>query len=430
MIERYTLPRMNSVWTVEHKLEVWLRIESLVCEALAGQGEIPKTVAPILQEKVTINVKRMREIEELVKHDVIAFLEMVSEQMGPSSRYLHLGLTSSDVLDTALAVLMVEASDIIIEDLDRLLQVLKRRAMEFKETVMVGRSHGIHGEPITFGFKLALWYSEMERNLNRVRSSRNDIGFGKLSGAMGTFAHLSPAVEAFVCEKLNLRPAPISSQIIQRDRHAQYLATLAVLAGSIDKVATEIRHLQRTEVSEVEESFSKGQKGSSAMPHKRNPVGSENLSGLARVVRSNAMAGLDNIPLWHERDISHSSVERIIIPDSTGLINYMLTRLTGIIDTLVVYPKHMKENLEKTEGLLYSQRVLLELAKRGVSREEAYRAVQKQAMAAWDGEGSFKELLKKDSLIGQYMKPVEIDNCFEVGYYMKHLETLYKRTFD
>lgn len=429
MIERYTLPRMNSIWTVEHKLEVWLRIESLVCEALAGQGEIPKTVAPIILEKVKINVKRMREIEELVKHDVIAFLEMVSEQMGPSSRYLHLGLTSSDVLDTALAVLMVEASDIIIEDLDRLLQVLKRRAMEFKETVMVGRSHGIHGEPITFGFKLALWFSEMERNLNRVRSSRKEIGFGKLSGAMGTFAHLSPTVEAFVCEKLDLRPAPISSQIIQRDRHAQYLATLAVLAGSIDKVATEIRHLQRTEVSEVEESFSKGQKGSSAMPHKRNPVGSENLSGLARVVRSNAMAGLDNIPLWHERDISHSSVERIIIPDSTGLIDYMLNRLTGIIDHLVVYPEHMKGNLEKSEGLLFSQRVLLELAKRGVSREKAYQAVQKQAMAAWDGEGSFKELLKKDSLIGQYMKPVEIDNCFEVGYYMKHLETLYKRTF-
>ena len=430
MIERYTLPRMSSVWTIEHKLEVWLRIERLVCEVLAQQGEIPETVAPTLQEKVKINVKRMMEIEEVVKHDVIAFLELLSEQMGPLSRYLHLGLTSSDILDTSLAVLMVEASDIIIEDLDRLLQVLRRRAMEFKETVMVGRSHGIHGEPITFGLKLALWFSEMERNLNRVRSSREEIRFGKLSGAMGTFAHLAPSVEAYVCQKLELCPAPISSQIIQRDRHAHYLTTLAVLAGSIDKMATEIRHLQRTEVSEVEESFAKGQKGSSAMPHKRNPVGAENLSGLARVVRSNAMAGLENIPLWHERDISHSSVERIIIPDSTGLIDYMLNRLTGIIDNLVVYPEHMKENLEQTEGLLFSQRVLLELAKRGLSREEAYRAVQKQAMAAWDGEGPFNELLKKDPLIARYLRPTEIDNCFEVGYYMKHLEVIYKRTFD
>ena len=427
MIERYTLPRMKAVWTMEHKLDIWLSIEREVCEALVQEGEIPKKILPDLKKKVKINIPRMQEIEAVVKHEVIAFLEMISEQIGPSARYLHLGVTSSDILDTSLSIQMVDAANLIIQDLERLLQVLKQRAVEFKETVMVGRTHGIHGEPITFGFKLALWYAEMERNLERVRVAREEIRYGKLSGAVGTFAHLSPSVEAFVCEKFNLKPASISTQILQRDRHAHYMTSLAILAGSIEKIAVEIRHLQRTEIQELEEYFSEGQKGSSAMPHKRNPIGAENLSGLARVVRANAVASMENMALWHERDISHSSVERVILPDSTILIDYMLNRMTEMIQTLIVYPEQMKANLDRTGGLIFSQRILLELAKRGVQREKAYEAVQGAAMAAQRNEGGFQDLIRKDKLITKHLTAKEIDNCFELGYYLKCLELIFKR---
>jgi adenylosuccinate lyase len=429
MIERYTLPGMKAIWATEYKLKIWLRVEQLVCEALVHEGAIPRSVLPVLQKKITIDVRRMQEIEEHVKHDVIAFLEMISEQMGPSASYLHLGLTSSDILDTSLSLQMIEAADMIIGDLERLLRVLKQRALEFKETVMVGRSHGMHGEPITFGFKLALWYAETERNLQRMRRVREEIRYGKISGSMGTFSHLAPSIEEYVCKKLGLKPAPISTQILQRDRHAEYLTTLALLAGSIERFAVEIRHLQRTEVQEVEEYFSESQKGSSSMPHKRNPIGAENVSGLARVVRSNAIAALENIALWHERDMSHSSVERIIIPDSTCLVNYMLNRFTEMVRTLLVYPEQMKDNLVRTGGLIYSQRILLELAKRGVKREKAYAAVQRAAMAAHRKEASFRDLLKADPIISKHLIDVEIDNCFELGYYLRHLEAIYKRTF-
>ena len=394
MIDRYALPKMKGVWEIRHKLETWLRIELLVCEALVHHGDIPKEALSVIRKKAKINPKRMEKIEEVVKHDVIAFLTMISEQVGPAARYIHLGLTSSDILDTALALQMQEAADLIIKDLERLMQVLERRAMEFKRTIMVGRSHGIHGEPMTFGLKLALWYDEAWRNLARMREAKETTRYGKLSGAMGTYAHLSPSVEEFVCRKVGLIPAPVSNQIIQRDRHAHYMMTLALIASSIDKVATEIRHLQRTEVLEAEEYFSKGQKGSSAMPHKRNPISAENLSGLARVVRANAQAALENVALWHERDISHSSVERVIIPDSTILVDYMLNRLSGMMENLLVYPKTMLANLERTGGLIYSQRLLLELTQRGAPREKAYEAVQAQAMAAWRGKGRFADLIK------------------------------------
>jgi adenylosuccinate lyase len=427
MIERYTLPEMKAVWTTEHRLEVWLRIERLVCESLAAEGKIPKEDLAAINREVRIDVPRMEAIEASVKHDVIAFLEMVSEQIGPSARYLHMGLTSSDILDTSLSVLMVEAADRIIGDLERLGSVLAARAGEFKETVMVGRSHGIHGEPVTFGLKLILWYKENERNLERMKQAREAVRVGKLSGAMGTFAHLSPSVEEAVCAKLGLNPAPVSNQVLQRDRHAQYLSALALTAASIEKFALEIRHLQRTEVREVEEYFSQGQKGSSAMPHKRNPVGSENLCGLSRVVRANAAAALENVPLWHERDISHSSVERIIIPDSIILVDYMLNRFTRIIETLIVYPENMKANLERSGGLIFSQRLLLELAARGIKREKAYEAVQGAAMAAQTRGGSFQERIKADPLVSGAMTAREIDNCFDLGYYLRNLNAIFKR---
>jgi len=429
MIDRYSLPKMKAIWDTQHKLETWLRIELLTCEGLARRGDIPKEVVSVLRQKAKVDPKRMEEIERVVKHDVIAFLTMLAEQVGPEARFIHLGLTSSDVLDTSLAILMQEAADLIIQDLERLRDVLRRRAMDFKMTAMVGRSHGVHGEPITFGLKLALWYSEVQRHLERMRQAKELTRYGKLSGAMGTYAHLDPSVEEFVCHECGLIPAPISNQIIQRDRHAHYLTTLALVASSVDKFATEIRHLQRTEVLEVEEYFSEGQKGSSAMPHKRNPIGAENLSGLARVVRSNAQAAMENVALWHERDISHSSVERVIIPDTTILVDYLLNRLTDLVDTLLVYPENMKANLERTGGLIYSQRVLLELAKRGAQREEAYEAVQRLAMAAWRGEGRFMDMVKKDPFIQKYLKPQEIDDCFVPDYYLRHIDLIYKRVF-
>ena len=376
MIERYTLPRMGALWTQQRKYEVWLEVELAVCEALEEVGKVPKGTAAHVRRKVTIDPDRIDAIEKVTKHDVIAFLESVAEQAGPKARHIHAGLTSSDVLDTGLALQLVESRVIILEDLDQFLGILKQLALQHQETIMVGRSHGIHGEPISLGVKFVLWFEEFRRHRRRLIAAGEDIAIGKISGAMGTFAHLPPRVESIVCKKLGLKPAPVSNQVVQRDRHAAYLMVLALVAASIEKVATEIRHLQRTEVLEAEEYFSAGQKGSSAMPHKRNPIGSENLCGLARIIRSNSLAALENVALWHERDISHSSVERIIFPDSTILIDYMLVRLANLLTNLVVYPDRMLKNLNLTGGLVYSQRLLLILVDRGVERKAAYQAVQ------------------------------------------------------
>jgi len=429
MIERYTRPRMKAIWDLRHKYEIWLQVELLACEALEKAGRAPRGVTARIRRRAKVNPERIAAIEKVVKHDVIAFLESLAGPVGKDVRFLHNGLTSSDVVDTSLAVQMAEALDLILADLEGLLTVLKRRAYEHRETIMVGRSHGIHGEPISFGFKLAIWYEEAKRHLKRLKAVRDEIAVGKLSGAMGTFAHQGPEVEAYVCARLGLKPDPVSNQVVQRDRHAAYLTALALLAASIEKVATEIRHLQRTEVLEAEEYFSAGQKGSSAMPHKRNPIASENLCGLARVVRANSLAAMENVALWHERDISHSSVERVIIPDSTILADYMLVRLTELIRTLLVYPSRMKQNLELTGGLIYSQRLLLELVERGVQRKAAYEAVQRCAMEAWKGHGGFQDLVGKDQLVTKYLTHARIAACFDPKHYLRHLGKIYQRVF-
>jgi len=429
MIKRYTRGPMGRIWTEENKFQTWLLVEILVCEALAKIGEIPKKAAKNIRKNAKFSIEKINAIEAETKHDVIAFLTNVGETVGPDARYIHLGLTSSDILDTAMAVRLREASKLILKGCERLLLVLKKKAMAHKHTVMIGRSHGIHAEPITFGLKLALWYDEMRRNRRRIEQAMETISVGKISGAVGTYANIPPEVEAYVCRKLGLQPAAISSQIIQRDRYAEYFTTLAIIASTIEKIAVEVRHLQRTEVSEAEEHFSRGQKGSSAMPHKRNPIGCENLSGLARLVRSNAAAAMENIPLWHERDISHSSVERIISPDSTILVDYMLDRMITIIRNLVVYPKRMQQNLELTRGLIFSQQLLLALTKRGVSREAAYNMVQKQAMRAWKKKKDFKELVLNDSDILTSLKPEEIETLFDVKAQMGHVNTIFARVF-
>lgn len=429
MIKRYTRKAMGHIWTEQNKFRTWLQVEILVCDALAKIGEIPKRAAQNIRKKADFSIERIDAIEAETKHDVIAFLTNVAETVGPDARYIHLGLTSSDILDTAMAVRLRQASKIILKDCDRLLATLKKKAIVHKNTVMVGRSHGIHAEPITFGLKLALWYDEMGRNRRRMEQATQAVSVGKISGAVGTFANTSPKVEAYVCRKLGLKPAPVSTQIIQRDRYAEYFAMLAIIASTIEKMAVEIRHLQRTEVLEAEEFFSKGQKGSSAMPHKRNPVSSENLSGLARLVRSNASAALNNVALWHERDISHSSVERIIIPDSTILVDYMLNRVTEIMRKLVVYPKRMQQNLELTRGLVFSQQILIALAMRGVNRQTAYNMVQKQAMRAWQGKTEFKELVLNDADIRNYLKPQEIETLFDVKAQLGHVDTIFARVF-
>lgn len=429
MIDRYTLPRMKAVWDLRRKYEIWLQVELLACEALERAGKVPRGVAARVRRKARINPERIAAIEKVVKHDVIAFLESLAKPVGEDVRFLHTGLTSSDIVDTALAFQMVEALDIILTDLDELLAVLKQRAFEHRHTVMVGRSHGIHGEPVSFGFKLAIWYEEVRRHQVRLRTIREEIAVGKLSGAMGTFAHLGPDVEAYVCARLGLKPDPVSNQIIQRDRHAAYLSALALLAASVEKFATEIRHLQRTEVLEAEEYFSAEQKGSSAMPHKRNPIVSENLCGLARVVRSNSLAALENVALWHERDISHSSVERVILPDSTVLVDFMLVRLTEIIRTLLVYPARMKQNLDLTGGLIYSQRLLLAMVEQGAQRKDAYEAVQGNAMEAWKGRAGFQDLVSKDPVVSKYLSAAQIAACFDPKYYLRHLDTIYQRVF-
>lgn len=429
MIERYTLPRMGWVWTQTRKYELWLQVELAVCEAMEKTGQVPHGVAARIRKKVTINPSRIAEIEQVTKHDVIAFLESIAEQVGKEGRFLHAGLTSSDIVDTSLALQMVEAAQLILEDVGALLNALRDLAFAHRDTLMVGRSHGIHGEPISFGWKVAIWYQEFQRQQHRLEAASADIAVGKLSGAMGTFAHLSPAIEKAVCQRLGLKPAPISNQVIQRDRHAAFLSALALLAASIEKVATEIRHLQRTEVLEAEEFFEPGQKGSSAMPHKRNPIGSENLCGLARVVRSNSLAALENVALWHERDISHSSVERIILPDSTILIDYMLVRLTKMLSRLVVYPERMLRTLNQTGGLIYSQRLLLALIDKGAIRKEAYEHVQQHAMSAWKGEGAFQSLIELDPFIVKHLSAKEIATCFDPKAYLRHQQQIFSRVF-
>ena len=429
MIPRYSRPEMAEIWEPQNKFQKWLDVEIAACEAWAKLGKVPAKSLRTIKKRAQFNVKRIDKIEKTVKHDVIAFLTSVSEYVGPDARFIHKGLTSSDILDTALAVLMKEAADIIIRDIKELMKVLRSNAHKYKKTLQMGRSHGIHAEPTTFGITFALWYEEMKRNLVRMKTARETISYGKLSGPVGTYSSLPPSIETFVCRKLGLNAAPVSTQVIQRDRHAEYMNTLALIAGTIEKIAVEIRHLQRTEVLEAEEPFEKGQKGSSAMPHKRNPVGSENLSGLARIVRSNALAAMENIPLWHERDISHSSVERVIIPDSTILINYMLVRLRTILKGLQVYPDRMKDNIDLSYGLFCSQRVLLKLTEKGLSREKAYRLVQKNAMQSWKKKISFKEVLRKNPLINKYLSSKEIEGLFDISYYLKNVDYIYKRVF-
>jgi adenylosuccinate lyase len=429
VIPRYARPEMAALWTPEAKYASWLRVELAVCEELGRRGEIPRRALQVIKKKARFDAARIDAIEKKVKHDVIAFLTNVAEIVGPEARYIHMGLTSSDVLDTALALQLRASADLLLADLRALLAVLEKRAREHKRTVMIGRSHGMHAEPITFGLKLALWHAEMARHRARLERAREAVAVGKLSGAVGTFAYLDPGVERAVLDRLGLTAEPVASQVVQRDRHAEFFTTLAIVGASIEKIAVEIRHLQRTEVGEVEEFFSEGQKGSSAMPHKRNPIASENLSGLARVLRGNALAALENVPLWHERDISHSSVERIIAPDSTILLDYMLARLTNLLERLVVYPKRMKRNLALTQGLVFSQRVLLALARRGVAREEAYEWVQRCAMRTLKEGEEFKRLLSKDPDVSRTLKTADLEACFDLEAHLKHVDTLFKRAF-
>ncbi len=429
MISRYTRPVMGSIWESENRYAKWLEVEVAACEAMAEEGVIPKDAFKNIKEKAAFSVERILEIEEETKHDIIAFLTNVAEYVGPDSRYIHLGLTSSDILDTSFALLLKEAMDLIIQDVKEFMEVIKKRAFEHKSTVMIGRSHGIHAEPITFGLKLTVWYAEMKRNMKRLIEARDVISYGKLSGAVGTFANISPEIEARALKNLGLIPAEISTQIVQRDRHAQYFTSLAIVAGTLEKIAVEIRHLQRTEVLEAEEPFARGQKGSSAMPHKKNPIGCENISGLARLVRSNCLAAMENMALWHERDISHSSVERVIGPDSTVLIDFMLHRLTGIIGGLVVHPDHMSENLKKTRGLIFSQQFLMKLAEKGIERQKAYVMVQRNAMKVWETGKGFKELIARDQEIAKYLSKKEIEDMFDLDYHLQHVDDIFERVF-
>jgi adenylosuccinate lyase len=429
LIPRYTRQEMGRIWSEENRFRTWLKVEIAATETLAEAGIVPKKAAKSIRELADFRLERIREIEAEVKHDVIAFTTAVAEFVGPESRWFHYGLTSNDVVDTAQALLTTEASELIAADLRTLSEVLKRRAFEFKDTPMIGRTHGIHAEPITFGFKLANWYSETQRNIERFARAAEDMRVGKFSGAVGTFAHLSPQLEEKMCARLDLKAAAISSQVIQRDRHANYLATLAVIASTLDKIATEIRHLQRTEVREAEEYFSEKQKGSSAMPHKRNPVTCEQISGLARVVRSNAQAGFENVPLWHERDISHSSVERIIFPDSTTLIDYMLAKTSNLLETMFVYPERMKVNLESTGGLVFSGQLLLDLVEQGVSREDAYRMVQSHAMRAWKEGLNFRELVMADKNITGRVPAKAIQRAFDLKRQLRNIDAIFARVF-
>ncbi len=430
MITRYSRPEMSSIWSDETKYQNWLRVEIAVCEAWAEYGRIPKEAVKVIKERAGFDVKRINELEKDLKHDVIAFLTSVSEHVGENSRFIHLGLTSSDILDTAFALQLKDASDIIIKDIVSVLEVLKRQAYEHKETIMIGRTHGIHAEPRTLGLVFALWYDEMRRNLERMKRVREVISVGKISGAVGTYANVPPNVEEFACQKLGLKPATISTQIIQRDIHADFFLTLSIIASTIEKISIEIRHFQRTEVLELEEPFSEGQKGSSAMPHKRNPILSENLCGLSRLVRSYAISALENIPLWHERDISHSSVERVIGPDGTILVDFMLNRLDYLLDGLQVYPENMEKNIWLTRGLVFSQKVLLKLVDKGFSREDAYKIVQNNAMETWKGAHDFKELLLNDKAIRNSLTVEEVEECFDVTADLKNIDSIFERVFN
>ena len=430
MISRYTRPQMGHIWTDENKFRMWLAVEVAATETLAEAGRVPAEAARAIRSKADFNLARIHAIEEEVKHDVIAFTTAVSEKVGaPHSRWLHYGLTSNDVVDTAQALQVREASVLLLKGLERLRDVLRRRAFEFQHTPMIGRTHGIHAEPITFGLKLANWYAETNRNLARLERAAEEMRVGKLSGAVGNLAHMEPELEERICSRLGLQAAAVSSQVIQRDRHAHYLATLAVCASTLDKIATEIRHLQRTEVREAEEFFSAKQKGSSAMPHKRNPVTCEQISGLARVVRANAQAALENVALWHERDISHSSVERVILPDSTILLDYMLDRTANLIEKLLVYPKRMRTNLESTGGLVFSGQLLLDLAEAGMSREDAYRLVQKHAMRAWKSGESFHDLVAKDKQITKRLSGKQLARAFDLKRQLRNVDKIFARVF-
>jgi adenylosuccinate lyase len=420
---------MTAIWSQENKYQKWLDVEVAACEAMVKLGKVPAEAVKNIKAKAVINVVRIDEIEKITKHDVIAFVSSLTEVIGEDGRFIHMGLTSSDVLDTALAVQLKEAAQMLLDDLDQLLTVLKRRALEHKNTLMIGRSHGIHAEPITFGLKMALWYQEIERNRERLVRAKETVSYGKIAGAVGTFSFIDPFVEEFVCEKLGLKPAPVSSQIVQRDRHAEFFTTLAIIASSLDKFAQEIRLLQRTEVREAEEYFSPGQKGSSAMPHKRNPVLSENISGLARLVRSYAVAALEDVALWHERDISHSSVERVIGPDATIVLDFMLGRFTGMMDKLVVYPERMLANLNMTHGVIFSQMVLLSLIEKGTTREDAYAIVQKNAMKSWQEGIGFKSLLAEDEIVKKYLNETDLDGIFNVNNFLKNLDFIFNRVF-
>lgn len=428
MIPRYSRPEMERIWEPENKYGIWLHIEKLACEAYANLGWIPAASLEAIR-KASFSLKRMEELEEITQHDVIAFLTAVGETIGEDARFVHMGMTSSDVLDTALAVQLRDAASLLLGGLDGLMTEIKRKAFEHKHTLMIGRTHGVHAEPITFGLKMAVWYEETKRSRDRLGRARQTVSVGKVSGAVGTYATLPPDVESYVCEKLGLQAARISTQILQRDRHAEFFTALAILASSLEKFALEIRHLQRTEVREVEEYFAKGQKGSSAMPHKRNPIGSENLCGLARMVRSYAMAALENIPLWHERDISHSSVERVIAPDSTILVDYMLHRMLRLVRGLRVDADRMKANLGMTAGLFYSQELLVRLARRGMSREEAYSIVQGHAMEVWEGKGDLLSLVREDPRIRSFLEEAEILEVFCVDRYTRHVDRIFDRVF-
>ncbi|HTX54315.1 MAG TPA: adenylosuccinate lyase [Candidatus Baltobacteraceae bacterium] len=431
MIPRYSRPAMTAIWEPTNRFRIWLKIEVLACEAWAELGVVPRAAVAEIHANSGFDmaalVPRIDEIERRTKHDVVAFTEAIAEQIGPASRYIHLGLTSSDILDTCLAVQMQQAADILLADVAALQAVLATLALQYQRTPTIGRTHGIHAEPTTFGLKLAMWLMEVRRAEERLRRAHEVIGYGKLSGAVGTFANVPPAVEEYVCAKLGLKPEPVSTQIIQRDRHAEYLAAIGVVGSSLDKFATEIRHLQRTEVREAEEPFSAGQKGSSAMPHKRNPVSCEQISGLARLLRSNVQAGLENVALWHERDISHSSVERVILPDGTILLDYLLHRFTEIVRGMRVYPERMQQNLQATHGVIFSQQVLLALAKAGASREAAYEMVQRNAMQAWESGVAFQKLLLDDAEVRRLLTPAEIESCFDLGYHLRHVDAIFRR---
>jgi len=428
MISRYTLPQMDKIWSEEEKFNLWLKIEILVCEAWARLGKITDPALEKIKNKAKFDIGRIKEIEGRVRHDVIAFLTNVAEYVGPESRYIHLGLTSSDILDTCLALQMKEASKIIIDDLDQIIEQLRKMALKNKNIPMMGRTHGVQAEPITLGLKFALWREEMKRNRERFIRAEEDISYGKISGVVGTYAQLDPFVERYVCQKLNLKPCPISSQIVQRDRHANFLATLSIIASSLNKFALEIRGLQRSEIRELEEGFRSAQKGSSAMPHKRNPIICERICGLARVIRGNSQTALENILLWGERDISHSSAERVIIPDSTILMDYVLQKFFQVLKELIIYPENMRKNIEKSQGLFFSGRLLLELVDKGISRQESYRMVQHKAMRCWKTGEDFKKLVKEDVEIRKYLRHEEIEEIFQIGYYLRYVDTIMEKT--